>query len=374
MCSQSDTNKTDRSDFFSFLVDEDDASGVVCKNCGLASAANRLGDQCACCYKIIGTRELRESTKDMARLNELFMHADSVSDGEDGADHDPDFTLTALPKPVFTSVPAVAAAMPTVATVPIVPIVPALPALYACVSPDPTFRSPLPSRPVPVASTPPLTRPPACLPPRPSSARPPSRHASARPPARPPANQPTARPPSSESAEATMEEFRGLLLADGYFDSPGAKGSGTIRKYVSYMKILFDTGTFHSRDDFFKPGARNKAHAALFAEAVRKASQGGTKASKLYCNYRNGFDKYVLLASFQSESVHLPHNTVDPTPSEASVMSTDVPTLFESEADAEAAVPTPISVAAEDSTDHSLEEYLGASSFDVDDLLDLIRD
>lgn len=181
-----------------------------------------------------------------------------------------------------------------------------------------------------------------------------------------------------------MEEFRELLLADGYFDSPGAKGSGTIRKYVSYMKILFDTDTFHSRDDFFKPGARNKAHAALFAEAVRKSSQGGTKASKLYCNFKNGFDKYVLLASFQSASVRVPHNTVTLTPSEASVMSTDVPTLFESEAEAalptppeaeaQTAVPTPISVAAEDSTDHSLEEYLGASSFDVDDLLDLIGD
>jgi len=381
MCSQSDTNQTDQSDFFSFLANEDDESGVVCKNCGLASAANRLGDQCACCYKIIGTRELRETTKDTARLNEIFMHANFSSDNEDGkddADHDPDF----LPPLVPTSVPTVAA-MPAVATVPIVPIVPVLPALYARVSPDSTLGSPLPSRPAAVASTPPLTRPPASLPPRPSSARPPSRHASTRPPTRPPANQPTARVPSSESAEAIMQEFRELLTADGYCESPGAKNGGTIKKYVTYMKILFDSGTFHCRADFFKPGARNKAHASLFAEAVRKSASGKTKVSKLYSNYKNGFDKYVLLASFQSASVRVPHQTA--TPTQADAIGVDVPTLFEPEAgtaalpkapeaEAEAALPTPMQVAAEDATDHSLEDIIGASSFNVDDLLELVGD
>ena len=113
------------------------------------------------------------------------------------------------------------------------------------------------------------------------------------------------RAPATAAAEAVMTEFENALLADGF--AIGANGDGTAMKYSRYMRMLFDHGIFSTRADFFKVGARACAQKFYQSQAEKKALENGgkTSAKKLYRNFANGFDKFVLLcadASIESET------------------------------------------------------------------------
>jgi len=113
------------------------------------------------------------------------------------------------------------------------------------------------------------------------------------------------RAPATAAAEAVMTEFENALLADGF--AIGANGDGTAMKYSRYMRMLFDHGIFSTRADFFKVGARARAQKFYQSQAEKKALENGgkTSAKKLYRNFANGFDKFVLLcadASIESET------------------------------------------------------------------------
>ena len=116
-------------------------------------------------------------------------------------------------------------------------------------------------------------------------------------------------PPQGDSPEDVMAEFSLLLKADGFVDGPN--GDGTAKKYVRYMKLLFEHDVFKSRGDFFLAGARAKAHTAYRVIAQDKALAGGTtKASRLFKNYKNGFDRYIFLADEHAK--RKPDETTEP--------------------------------------------------------------
>lgn len=116
-------------------------------------------------------------------------------------------------------------------------------------------------------------------------------------------------PPQGDSPDDVAAEFSLLLKADGYVD--GSNGDGTAKKYVRYMKLLFEHEVFKSRGDFFLPGARAKAHMAYRVIATDKAKLGGkTSARKLFKNYKNGFDRYVFLADEHAR--RKPNETTEP--------------------------------------------------------------
>ena len=104
-----------------------------------------------------------------------------------------------------------------------------------------------------------------------------------------------------KQADDVLAEFEDLLKRDGY--SVGVNADGTARKYARYMKMLFDHGVFRCRADFFEHDSREKAHAFYRSIAQETASKNGgkTSAGKLFLNFRNGFDKFVMLAHFESE-------------------------------------------------------------------------
>lgn len=105
------------------------------------------------------------------------------------------------------------------------------------------------------------------------------------------------REPIDEAAKDVLREFERALMDDGF--KVGANRDGTAYKYSRYMKMLFDHKIFSRRADFFRPGARAHAHKFYRSAAEKKAGESNTKTSaiKLYRNYANGFDKFVLLCS-----------------------------------------------------------------------------
>jgi hypothetical protein len=116
-------------------------------------------------------------------------------------------------------------------------------------------------------------------------------------------------PSQGDSPDDVMAEFSLLLKADGFVD--GSNGDGTAKKYVRYMKMLFEHDVFKSRGNFFLPGARAKAHVAYRVIAQDKARAGGkTSARTLYKNYKNGFDRYVFLADEHAK--RKPSETTEP--------------------------------------------------------------
>ena len=109
-----------------------------------------------------------------------------------------------------------------------------------------------------------------------------------------------------ESPSDTLEEFETLLIADG--KNTGAKKDGTAKKYKSYMNLLFESNIFNCRSDFFRGGARAKAHKFFSLHAEKKAAldaSNKTKAKKLLSNYKNGFDKFVCLATFGASHAYV---------------------------------------------------------------------
>lgn len=98
-----------------------------------------------------------------------------------------------------------------------------------------------------------------------------------------------------KQADDVLAEFEALLVRDGF--NVGGGSDGTARKYARYMKMLFDHGVFKCRSDFFLPDSREKAHKFYREFAFTKASENGgkTSASKLFGNFKNGFDKFVML-------------------------------------------------------------------------------
>ena len=104
-----------------------------------------------------------------------------------------------------------------------------------------------------------------------------------------------------KQADDVLTEFEMLMKRDGFKMS--SSGDGTARKYARYMKMLFDHGVFKQRADFFNADSREKAHNFYREMADKKAAEDGctTSASKLVSNYKNGFDKYVMLTHFAIE-------------------------------------------------------------------------
>jgi len=104
-----------------------------------------------------------------------------------------------------------------------------------------------------------------------------------------------------KEADDVLAEFEELLKRDGF--GVGCGADGTARKYARYMKVLFDNGVFVRRSDFFKPDSREKAHAFYRGIALEKATENGgtTSAKKLFNNFKHGFDKFVMLAHFETE-------------------------------------------------------------------------
>jgi len=107
-----------------------------------------------------------------------------------------------------------------------------------------------------------------------------------------------------KQADDVLVEFEMMLKRDGFKTTSG--GDGTARKYARYMKMLFDNDVFKARDDFFKTDSREKAHSFYREMANKKAAEDGstTSASKLFSNFKNGFDKFVMLAHFEVEFKH----------------------------------------------------------------------
>tara|TARA_B110001450_G_scaffold221094_1_gene216927 strand:+ start:38 stop:745 length:708 start_codon:yes stop_codon:yes gene_type:complete len=105
------------------------------------------------------------------------------------------------------------------------------------------------------------------------------------------------RAPTTVAAETVMNEFEDALIADGFL--VGANRDGTAVKYRRYMSMLFDHGIFTTRADFFKAGARTRAHEFYKSQGEKKATENGgkTNAKKLYRNFANGFDKFILLCA-----------------------------------------------------------------------------
>lgn len=114
------------------------------------------------------------------------------------------------------------------------------------------------------------------------------------------------RAPATVAAEAVMNEFENALIADGF--AIGVNGDGTAMKYSRYMRMLFDNGIFSTRADFFKAGARARAQKFYRSKAEQKALENGgkTTAKKLYRNFANGFDKYVLLCADMNIDSEIP--------------------------------------------------------------------
>lgn len=86
--------------------------------------------------------------------------------------------------------------------------------------------------------------------------------------------------PPALTSEATLVlcEFGALLSAAGYSDH---RGHGSVTKYKSYMKLLFKSGVFTARRDFFSYGAlrapallQRTDPVSLRACALRSARKG----------------------------------------------------------------------------------------------------
>ena len=102
---------------------------------------------------------------------------------------------------------------------------------------------------------------------------------------------------SGESREETLAEFKRLLIRAGKTD--GKTSSGIVSKYTRYMKLLFVSGTFTCRSDFFSEGAEQRATAVYegFARRKRSASTSNISERKYFTNFMHGFKDFVILAN-----------------------------------------------------------------------------
>ena len=99
----------------------------------------------------------------------------------------------------------------------------------------------------------------------------------------------------SETPEATMAEFK--ILMDGDGKEVTQSQDDTASKYVRYMRLLFDSGKFGCRSDFFFEGARADAYSVFLSEATFQHENGAkTPVHKLVNNMKWGFEKFVQLA------------------------------------------------------------------------------
>lgn len=99
-----------------------------------------------------------------------------------------------------------------------------------------------------------------------------------------------------DDADSVLEEFKTLLRAEGY---TRGRGDGNLRKYPGYLKMLFDSGEFASRSDLFADGAKAKAYSVYNKIADEKSKQPNMKttAKRYVTNFRQGFDRFVSLAT-----------------------------------------------------------------------------
>ena len=241
-----------------------------CTHCGLHVDPSLHGGSCPCCNKSMTGRVLRDTTVDSSRIDYSGLDGDDCVNSKESI-YEPALTSRG---PTYRSCTSHG------------PAVGQLPPLYRMYQPDDPEQ--------PVANEP---------------CRRPARHAVME-------ETDTRQHELGESladqdryihnvsAEArnVLREFRQLLIRDGY---RVGRGDGTATKYCRYMQMLFENDIFTSRDDFFKPAARSRAHAFYMQCAQKKAQETDCRTSvkKLYKNFANGFDKFVLLANFETAEV-----------------------------------------------------------------------
>lgn len=98
-----------------------------------------------------------------------------------------------------------------------------------------------------------------------------------------------------ESPESVVAEFKMLMAVRG--KEVNYTKDDTASKYVRYMQILFDSGKFECRADFFMPDARETAYTVYVNEARKLAAKGAkTPEFKLIGNMKWGFEKFIALA------------------------------------------------------------------------------
>jgi len=103
--------------------------------------------------------------------------------------------------------------------------------------------------------------------------------------------------PLTDAAKMCIGEFKQRLVTQG-FDQRVKHGN--TNKYPKYMSMLFESGQFTKREDFFKEGAKEAAYNVFHERAHQKAMEGGsTPARKLKSNYANGFNCFVKLVHEQ---------------------------------------------------------------------------
>jgi len=108
-----------------------------------------------------------------------------------------------------------------------------------------------------------------------------------------------------QDPKQVLDEFEKLMQ----FESQKPYNSDTRKRYKMYLKELFDGGVFNKRDELFNQGAKARAHKFYMQQAIQVHSKGGkTPLKKLYHNYKNGYDKFVLLSDN-----HSGHNANDET-------------------------------------------------------------
>ena len=106
----------------------------------------------------------------------------------------------------------------------------------------------------------------------------------------------TAQPAAGESRDEVLEEFRNLLLKAG--KTEGKASDGAASRYPRFMKLLFDSGQFKCRSDFFADGAEERATAVYEKIAVAKFKQSSSDipVRKYLTNFMHGFTDFVNLA------------------------------------------------------------------------------
>lgn len=105
----------------------------------------------------------------------------------------------------------------------------------------------------------------------------------------------TAEPAAGESRDEVLAEFRDLLVKAGKSD--GQASDGPVSRYPRFTKLLFDSGQFKCRSDFFADGAEDRAAAVykkLAAEKFKKSSSN-IPERKYLTNFMHGFNDFVKL-------------------------------------------------------------------------------
>ncbi len=112
----------------------------------------------------------------------------------------------------------------------------------------------------------------------------------------------------SEDLNSVESELIALMKSDGYGKG---RGDASLRKYRSYLSMLFDKGGFTCRSAFFEEGAQDRAYKIYDELALAKVaeSNGTTTAHRYSMNFKRGFDVYVTLAK-----KHRPNSAVPQAP------------------------------------------------------------